>query len=568
MPFEMSNDQHLLATQSVARPSYLHPCCRECPGRMKPKGKKHGETHSADQNREGAFERSHALEMQLLQNIKARSPELAKLLEKVSSHWYAEDGFYRFYHQSFKVYRVQAYTVEVVEALRSLLPDRPLTEWFEQIVREGTGKQFRREHNERWLAETRPILEAFFHARTMLELPSATGKNSTRRRPRCPAVGQPFSAFMVCAKIARLTSSLRSATMRPVVSSDADQLSFPRAARRAGGKLATKDTLIRQWEILKRIPARRPGITVGQLADMLRDECDIAVTRRTVERDLEGLSGIFPLYCNDVSKPFGWRWTEGASIGLPGLDICDALSLLVARDALRQMLPAAMLEALEHKFSEAERKLQASGASRLATWPDKVRYMPPALAFLPPKIPPEVLKTVQTALITDRQVAVSYDSPDCGISDLTLHPLALVHRGPVSYLVATAFDYPDVRLYAMHRIAKASVSEQPANRPKDFSIDKYLAHGAMDFSPSEPIQLKATVSDTLAHYLTESPLNGSQSITRNNQGHIVLKVRIRDSWQLRWWILSRGAVLVLLEPKGLREAIAGTVLTMHKEYSK
>jgi predicted DNA-binding transcriptional regulator YafY len=196
------------------------------------------------------------------------------------------------------------------------------------------------------------------------------------------------------------------------MSSDKDQFSVPRAAPRTGGKSATKDTLIRQWEILKRIPARRPGITVSELASMLRDECDIAVTRRTVERDLEGLSGIFPLYCNAVSKPFGWRWTEGASLCLPGLDICDALSLLVARDALRQLLPAAMLETLEHKFSEAERKLQASGASRLARWPEKVRYLPPTLAFLPPEIPPEVLKTVQTALITDRQVAVSYDSPD------------------------------------------------------------------------------------------------------------------------------------------------------------
>jgi predicted DNA-binding transcriptional regulator YafY len=346
-----------------------------------------------------------------------------------------------------------------------------------------------------------------------------------------------------------------------------DEIRGPRAASRTGGKSATKDTLIRQWEILKRIPVRRPGITVSELASMVHDECDIAVTRRTVERDLEGLSGIFPLYCNDASKPFGWRWTEGASIGLPGLDICDALSLLVARDALRQLLPAAMLETLEHKFSEAERKLQASGVSRLATWPYKVRYVPPALACLPPKIAPEVLKTVQTALMSDCQVAVTYDSLDSGPSDLTLHPLALVHRGPVSYLVATAFDYPDARLYAMHRIVKASASEELANRPKGFSIDKYLADGALDFCPSEPIQLKARISETLAHYLKEAPLNESQSITRNKQGQMVLEVQIRDSWQLRWWILSQGEGLVVLEPSELRKKIASTVQTMHKDYT-
>jgi hypothetical protein len=105
----------------------------------------------------------------LLSNIKARLPELTALLEKVSSHWHAEDGFYRFYHQSFKVYRLQDDTLEMVAALRSLALQCPLNTWFEQIIHEGTGKEFQLEHNQRWLEETRPMLEAFFHARTMLQ---------------------------------------------------------------------------------------------------------------------------------------------------------------------------------------------------------------------------------------------------------------------------------------------------------------------------------------------------------------------------------------------------------------
>lgn len=39
-----------------------------------------------------------------------------------------------------------------------------------QIVREGTGKRFAIEDNENWLEATRPILEAFFHARYFLEM--------------------------------------------------------------------------------------------------------------------------------------------------------------------------------------------------------------------------------------------------------------------------------------------------------------------------------------------------------------------------------------------------------------
>ena len=139
----------------------------------------------------------------LLRTIKARLPQLSALLEKVSSHWHGEDGFYRFYHQSFKVYHLQADTLEMEAALRALQPERrgpegPLTPahsadggecqacgetpgpslnpWFEKIIREGTGKEFQMEHNRRWLEETRPILEAFFHARTMLEFVVRYGK--------------------------------------------------------------------------------------------------------------------------------------------------------------------------------------------------------------------------------------------------------------------------------------------------------------------------------------------------------------------------------------------------------
>jgi hypothetical protein len=81
-----------------------------------------------------------------------------------------EDSVYRFYHQSFKVYGLQGSTQSIVQRLQALAPDRPLNPWFVQIVQAGTGKVFKREDNERWTEATRPILEAFFHARFSLEM--------------------------------------------------------------------------------------------------------------------------------------------------------------------------------------------------------------------------------------------------------------------------------------------------------------------------------------------------------------------------------------------------------------
>jgi hypothetical protein len=98
-----------------------------------------------------------------------RQTKLNSLLLKCSGDWSYFDPVYRFYHQSFKVFGLQSATLELVGELQALAPDRKLNARFMKIVTEGTGKTFELEHNRRWDEVTRPILEAFFHARFFLE---------------------------------------------------------------------------------------------------------------------------------------------------------------------------------------------------------------------------------------------------------------------------------------------------------------------------------------------------------------------------------------------------------------
>jgi len=109
-------------------------------------------------------------------NLKAALPELEALVEECRSDWVYEDCVYRFYHQSFKVYGLQSHTLSIVENLRSLSSDRELNRDFMQIISEGTRKTFSPEDNENWLGVTRPILEAFFHARYFLEMAVKYGR--------------------------------------------------------------------------------------------------------------------------------------------------------------------------------------------------------------------------------------------------------------------------------------------------------------------------------------------------------------------------------------------------------
>ena len=113
---------------------------------------------------------------ELFANLKRNLPELEKLLEKCNGHWIYEDSIYRFYHQSFKVFYIQDDTLEIVKALQSLLPDAPMNGRFLKIVEEGTGKEFKFDDNANWSTVTRPMIEAFFHARFFLEMAVKYGK--------------------------------------------------------------------------------------------------------------------------------------------------------------------------------------------------------------------------------------------------------------------------------------------------------------------------------------------------------------------------------------------------------
>lgn len=106
----------------------------------------------------------------LLRRIKADLPGLRDLLARSSDHWGYEDPIYRFYHHSYKVFGLQDRTEEIVAALRILLPQCDLNPWFLEIVAQGTGKVFSIDQNTEWPRHTRPILEAFFHARYFLEM--------------------------------------------------------------------------------------------------------------------------------------------------------------------------------------------------------------------------------------------------------------------------------------------------------------------------------------------------------------------------------------------------------------
>lgn len=330
----------------------------------------------------------------------------------------------------------------------------------------------------------------------------------------------------------------------------------------------THDTQLRQWAMLQAIPRHPRKITSRELAELL-ETAGFTVSKRTVERDLVSLSGIFPLVSDEREKPYGWSWQQEAlSFNLPAMSPVQALTLALAHEYLNTLLPACLTTSLDPYFKAAEKLLTSEGeVKRMAEWRDHVAIVPPTQALLPPTYSEEVVETVHKALLEGRQLEIRYRSCSAGETQVyRAYPLGIVQRGPVTYLVATLFKYDDPRSLALHRIEAATMLDARAKRPKGFDLKQHVASGAFGFEIKGPIKLVVRFREETAQHLLETPLSTDQRVTPDGEGWMKVQATVIETSQLYWWLLGFGDGVVVLEPRHVRGEISKTVGTMANLY--
>jgi predicted DNA-binding transcriptional regulator YafY len=329
------------------------------------------------------------------------------------------------------------------------------------------------------------------------------------------------------------------------------------------GKQAFTDVIGRQWALLRLLPRSPRKATAAGLRGLLEAE-GFAVTGRTVQRDLQTLSTAFAIENDERNKPYGWRWARDApALSLPALSPAEALAFRLVRQFSAPLLPASVMDVLAAHFTAADRALSAA-PDVARNWPAKVRIVHPTQVLKTPAIPPKVYADVTGALLHGRMLAARYGR-EGKEKRRELHPLALVQRGPVTYLVARASSFPDARLYVLHRFSGTQVLEQKANTA-GFDVDAYLAGGALEFGDGAQIRLEALLERSAAQHLRESPLSDDQSLAEEPDGRVRLRATVRDTRQLRWWLLGFGTAAEVVKPPALRADFRGIARKLARAY--
>lgn len=300
------------------------------------------------------------------------------------------------------------------------------------------------------------------------------------------------------------------------------------------------------------------------------------VEKHNVLRDLKALQETFAqLECNDNSRggqakrgeAYGWLWRGSDPPPDAGLTIPEALSVVLVERYLKQTLPASLTRAFQSLFRQAETTLSLQGKSPESHWLQKICVVEPAQPLSAPVIDETVLRVVHEALLKNEQIVIRYQPPGLDVKESTLHPQGLMLRGQTTYLIAMSGDRDAMHFYALHRIHEARPNHLPA-RESQVPFNVYTEKQA-HFGSGNPIRIELSVTPYLATVLRETPLSPTQAISEpNTNGRHIVEAEVRDTWQLRWWILGHGKDVEVLAPRELRETIGQELQDATKNYQR
>jgi predicted DNA-binding transcriptional regulator YafY len=203
----------------------------------------------------------------------------------------------------------------------------------------------------------------------------------------------------------------------------------------------------------------RGRVTAAEVAE----ELEISV--RTARRDLEALSmaGI-PVY-SQAGKGGGWSLVGGARTDLSGLTATEARTLFLVAGPSSAVTPEAKaaLRKLVQALPETFRAEAEAAASAIvldpATWGQTA-----------PK-PPRHLEVLQRAVVDGVQVRLGYADRERTESERIVHPLGLVAKGSVWYLVGDTAA--GLRTFRVGRVKSVVVTDEPVVRPEGFDLGEY-----------------------------------------------------------------------------------------------
>lgn len=308
--------------------------------------------------------------------------------------------------------------------------------------------------------------------------------------------------------------------------------------------------------------ARPGGASMEELGEALE------VDRRTAYRIRETLEELgFPLY-DDSSSQDGrkrYRFEESYLKKLPNLKIPElnlTLSELIALYFIRGNGKLFSGTDIERNIESAYIKLDAFMPEGLARNLEKVKtlFVSSSKFAKDYRDKQGIIETITDAIFRQQTCLVEYHSfHDDKVKGFKIDPLKFFERDGGLYLFVRATTYEHIRVLAVERINKLTITEATFFQPDGFDPDALLEN-AFSIVSDDPVDVKIRFSLEVARYIRERRWAKEQCIIDEPDGSIIMHMKTSGWMDVQKWILSFGPDAELLEPNELRLEIKKKLL--------
>jgi predicted DNA-binding transcriptional regulator YafY len=320
--------------------------------------------------------------------------------------------------------------------------------------------------------------------------------------------------------------------------------------------------VIRQWQILREIESRRTGVTIHDLARLVK------VTTRTIRRDLQALQEAgFSIYDEgEENETKRWRLDAQPFRAVQeGLSVADVAALYLSRSIVNALSGWPLADELGAALAKIERALNPRMREFLATLPQVISTKQAPHARRDSERLVDVTRRLLDATRDRHVVEMRYFSAQSRrAKSYTVEPYRLTLAQGSVYLVAFVRAYQEFRTFAIERIERLSVSEETFRKTRELPADVFGSSLGVFSGPAEHIELEFDAR--VAPYVTGRVWHESQQVTELADGRIRLALDVSNDWALRSWILGFGAAVRVVSPKTLVDALRDELTNAARVY--
>jgi predicted DNA-binding transcriptional regulator YafY len=310
-------------------------------------------------------------------------------------------------------------------------------------------------------------------------------------------------------------------------------------------------SLMRHLLLIRTLSARRLGATVKELAH------EMGVTEKTIRRDFNRLKQCgFPVI--ESTEDHGrkiWRVANDGKLPPLAFNVDEAVVLYLARTLLEPLAGTVLWEAAHDAMRKIRATLNEEALKYLDLFANLFHITTHGFGNYSSKS--EIIDALSFAIGDRKAVHIAYQSHQATEpATRDVYPYGMVrHKGSL-YLAAFAPEHDQIRHYKIDRIDAIEVSTIVFQRPADFEIAKHLAGSFGIYEGDENVTVVVKFLPAVARYVRESNWHPSQVLTRQRDGSLLAQFQLSSTVEIKTWVLSFGANAVVIEPEGLRRAIA------------